>query len=357
MLHPDSNAMLAYRIAKSTYQQRADVFNLEWLAKETGLARDDIANRIHRMYDKHLVMLAAAPAVQVCGRGLYYWFGKFRAGTFVGAKDQFSKLCRQNDAIWSGYQTSGAFDFIHGACASTLDQLLWDLLSAEANNANVEWVRLCPISRALRSEHMNLWDAPADGYREYRWGRLEPSLLAKRQDQMDEADIRLFLALNKKRPIGDYFDFGVLAQASGLDLAALRTGIRTAAEENRQLVPVVYLNWQKLGLTQTAFAIRLRRDVTVDARSRIADEFAAVSEFHTVWQFADAYYDLGLMACTQTADVASLRRRIESLPEIDTFDEAEAAGQYRCWGCSLDDAAGRWEQCAAPGAGLREALA
>jgi hypothetical protein len=357
MVDPNSNAMLACRIAKSAYQQRPDVFNLQWLSKETDLARDDISSRLHRLYDRHLVMFAAAPAVHLSGQGLYYWFGKFRTGTFLGVKDLAAASCRENDAIWNGYETSGAFDFVHGACASTMDQLFWDLVLPETQQSHFDWIRVCPVARALRYEHMNLWDAPDGQYRQYQWGAHEPEALANRQHEMDETDIRLILALNRERPVSDYFDFRVLAEVSGLEALALQAGIERAIEGNRQLIPVMYLNWQKLGLTQTVFAVRLRRDVALDAKSRIADGFASISEFHTVWQFSDAHYDLGLIACSETADIASLRDRINSTPEVDVFDEAAAAHQSRFWGCRLDDSCGMWEQCAAPGSGLSEARA
>jgi hypothetical protein len=268
-----------------------------------------------------------------------------------------AESCQKNDAIWDGYATTGAFDSLEGACASTLDQLFWDVLLPEAGNPHYDWIRVCAVARALRSEHMNLWDAPQDKYREYEWGAQEAEALAKKQREIDETDISLILALNKKRSAADYFDFGVLADSSGLDRTALQAGIDRAIEETRQLVPVIYLNWQKLGLTRTIFAVRLRRNVPLDQRSRLADELAATPEFHTVWQFADGHYDLGLIACTQTADIGSLRQRIDSSAEVDLVDEAEARRQYRCWGCRLDDASGMWEQCAAPGTGLAEARA
>jgi hypothetical protein len=146
---------------------------------------------------------------------------------------------------------------------------------------------------------------------------------------MDLTDIRILLALNKKRRITEYFDFRVLAEISGLDPGLLRVGMERVIEQCRQLLPVVYLNWQKLGLTQTTFAIRLRRDVAIDRKCQIADEFAATPEFHTVWQFSDAHYDIGLTAYTQTVGIASLRRRIEETPEVDFADEAEAYRQQR----------------------------
>jgi len=354
MVDPNSGETLAYRIAKSIYQQRPDVFNLAWLCRESRLDRQEIQHRFRRLYDERLVMLAAAPAVQIYGQGLYYWFNKIHAGTLGGVKDLVSESCQKNDAIWSGYKTSGAFDFVQGACAATLDQLLWDVVLPETANRHFAWTRLCPVARALRSEHVNLWDAPADKYREYEWADQELEALAKKQRKLDETDIRLIVALNRKRPVADYFDFGVLAEASGLDGGALQAGFERVVEERRQLVPVVYMNWQKLGLTQTIFAVRLRRDVALDARSRIVDGFSAVPDFHTVWQFTDAHYDIGLIACTQTTDTALLRKRIETTAEVDLVDEAEAYRQFRCWGCRLDDSAGMWEQCAAPGAGLSE---
>lgn len=357
MVDAASSEMLAFRIAKALYQTRPDVFNLGWLTKETGLTKNDLITRIRSLYDRRLLMLAAIPAVQVFGQGLYYWFARFRPGTLRGVKDAAAASYQHNGAIWNGLETVGAFDSVLGACPPTLDQLIWEILVPVARNDQSEWIRVCPVSRALRSEHMNLWDAPEGRYRVYEWGLEEPKALLNVQRQMDEADIRLVLALNRMRPPQDYFDFRVLAEVSGLDAAVLQRGIECMMQEARQLVPVVYLNWQKMGLTQTILAVRLRRNVPVDCRSRLADDLAAIPEFHTVWQFADAHYDLGLIACTQTTDIAALRRTIKEFDEVDLIDEAEAHRQYRCFGCSLDDASNMWEQCIAFDGALKEARA
>ena len=351
MLDPGGQEMLAYRIAKAAYQQRPDVLNLAWLSKETGLAPGDIEDRIRSLYERRLLMLVSAPAVQVYGLGLYYWFGKFHAGTLHGVREQVLQSSRENDSIWSGYAASGAFDSLQGACVATLDQLIQDVLP-EIAGSRYEWIRLCPVARAVRSEHVNLWDAPAEKYRDCEWAAQEIEALSQRPAGLDKADIALFLALNRTRPMARYFDFRVLAELSGLDAAGLQNGIERAVEETRQLVPVWRLNWQKLGLTQTIFAVRLRRDLSVDVRSRLVDDLAANPEFHTIWQFSDAYYDLACIACTQTAGIPALRRRIEASAECDLVDEAEAHSQYRCWGCRQDDGSGMWEQSVAPGAGL-----
>ncbi|HTX40120.1 MAG TPA: Lrp/AsnC family transcriptional regulator [Bryobacteraceae bacterium] len=353
MKDPGSEETLGYRIAKAAYQQRPDVFHLRWISGETGLAMAQVEERVRRMYDEHLIMLAAAPAVQVYGQGLYYWFSKFKIDTLLGAKDHAALACENNDAIWNGYETSKAFDSVRAASAFTLDQLLWDVLLPELRNPLYEWIRVCPVARSLRSEHMNLWDAVDGRCGEYAWGANEPDALVNSQSAMDATDIRILMALNRKRPIAEYFDFSVLAELSGLEAGLLRAGMERVVE-TRQLLPVVYLNWQKLGLTQTVFAIRLRRDVALDRKSGIVDDFAAIPEFHTVWQFSDAHYDIGLMACTQTAGIRSLRRHIEETAEVDLVEEAEAYRQHRCWGCRLGDSSGMWEQCAAPGSGLSE---
>lgn len=357
MIDPGSNDMLAFHIAKSAYQVRPDIWNLAWLGKETGLPKGELEKRIRSLYDRRILMLAAVPAVQVYGYGLYYWFRKFRPGTLGGVKLLAAQAAQKNGAIWEGLETTGAFDLVQGACTPTLDQLFWNILLPTAAHEHFEWTRICPIARALRAEHMNLWDAPAGKDREYEWGADEPAALLKAQQQIDEADVRLLLGLNRKRAPQDYFDFRALAEASGLDARTLETGVERLLLETRQLVPIVYLNWQMLGLTQTIFAVRLRQSVTIDRRSQLADELTAIAEFHTIWQFADAHYDLGLMACTQTANIAALRRRIEEIAEVDLVDEGQAHRQYRCWGCRLDDASGMWEQCVAPGAAVAEARA
>jgi len=341
----DHPAMSAYNIAKSAYQIRPDVLNLDWVSKATKIPAAEVAKRLSRMYDDHLIMLVMNPATQVWGWGLYYWFVKLREGTPRKTKDEFSEWYQSKDEICSGYETQGGFDFFNGDHMRVLDNLLWDVILPLGKRPEVEYVKLAPVRRDIREDHMNMWDAPDETYREYMWGAHEAEKLAKVQHGLDPTDIRILMAINQKRPVADYFNYPALAEISGLDAGDLRKGIEEVIERKRILVPLVFLNWQKLGLTQKQFAVRLFQIVPCCRKAEIADALSKVGEFSSVWEFTDSYYDIGLMACNQTTDIDALRSLVKSYPEVEAVDEADVVRQYRRWVCRLDDQHGFWEEC------------
>jgi hypothetical protein len=340
--HPE---MGGYNIAKSAYQIRPDVFNLDWLSGKTKIPAAEIGKRLSRMYNDHLIMLVMNPATQVYGWGLYYWFVKLRAGTPRKVKEEFTEWYQAKDQICSGYETAGGFDFFNGNHMRVLDNLLWDVVLPLGQRPEVEYVRLAPVRRDIREDHMNMWDAPDETYREYLWGAGEAEKLAKIQKKLDPTDISILMAINQKRPVSDYFDFPALAEISGLDAEDLRKGMEDIIEHKRILVPLVFLNWQKLGLTQKMFAVRLFQIVPCYRKAEIADSLAQTTEFSSVWEFTDSHYDIGLMACNQTTDIDALRKLVQSIPEVEAIDEADVVRQYRRWVCRLDDQRGFWEEC------------
>ena len=69
----DATEVAAYNVAKSFYQVYPEVWNIDYIEKETGIKPDDIKDRLKRMYDEHLIMFVMNPNVGVYGWGLYYW--------------------------------------------------------------------------------------------------------------------------------------------------------------------------------------------------------------------------------------------------------------------------------------------
>jgi hypothetical protein len=344
----DHPAMSAYNIAKSAYQIRPGVFNLEWLSRRTHLAQDEIERRIHRLYDEHLLMLVMNPATQLYGRGLYYWFVKLKGDTSPQARQEFARWYQSKDPICTGYAASGAFDFFNGCHMRVLDNLLWDVVLPLSSRPEVESIRVCPVRRDIRESRVNMWDAPGDSYRDSLWGPGEAERLAGAQQQLDAADIELIQALNEKRPMRDFFDFQVLADISGLNPVEMEAGIREVVEQKRILVPLVFVNWQKLGLVRTLFAVRLFQIVPAYRKAEIADELAAEPHFTDLWEFTDSHFDFGLMACKQTADVDALRSKIRAFAEVEEVQEADVTRQFRRWVCRLDESDGFWEECVFP---------
>lgn len=340
--HPD---MSAYNIAKSAYQIRPDVLNLAWLSKQTGIKIEEIKKRLLRMYNEHLIMLVRNSSTQVNGWGIYYWTVKLRPGTSPEVKKELSSWYQNKDEICSGYETEGDFDFLNGNHMRVLDNLLWGVMMPWANRPEIESIHLCPVRRDIREDYMNMWDTVEEDCRKYTLGGAEAQRLAAVQDKLDATDIKIITTLNQKRTVEEYFDFDVLAEISGLDAETMRKGIKPVIETKISMVPLMFLNWQKLGLNQHCFMVRLFQNVPSYRKAEIADEFAATPEFNTILEFTDAHYDIELYAFKQTNDIAAMRAKLQSYSEVEKIDEADITRQYRRWTCRLDDVNNYWEEC------------
>jgi len=343
---PLDNAMMsAYNVAKSSYQIHPDVFNMEYLAKATGLTKKEIMKRMHRLYDEHLTMFVMNPATQVYGWGLYYWFVKLKEGTSKEAKSRLSEWYQNKDDICTGFEMNGDFDFFNGNHMRVLDNLLASVIDPWKNNPEVEFVHICPIRRDVRESHVNMWDAPQNAYRKAFWGKGQLEKLAKIQDKMDLNDLKIFEALNAERPVEEVFDFNVLAKISGLDPKDMLEGIKEIVEKKRILVPVFFLNFMKLNLTNHMFVIRMFQNIPSYRKSQIVDELSQIPEFNLVNEFTDAFYDILVCAYNEISDIDALRDKISTYAEIEDIKEADITRQYRRWVCRLDEKNGFWEEC------------
>ncbi len=342
---PDSAALSAYNIAKSSYQIRPDVFNMDYLEKETGLERTEIMNRILRMYRDRLAMFVKNSPVQATGFGLWYWLVKLKDGTPPEKKAELAEWFQNKDDICTGYETEGDFDFFNGNHMRVLDNLLADVIGPWRNNPEVEYVHLCPVRRDIRESNVNMFDAPGDGYREFIFPEEQLDKLSEIQDQLDRDDLRIISALNKKRPVEEFFDFDVLADVSGLDPEQLKADIKRIIEEKRTLVPLWHLDFPKLGLTNHMFVIRLFQNIPCYRKAEIVDELSKMPEFNTVFEYTDSFYDMGVWAYKELTDLEKLRTKLQEYSEIETILEADVPRQFRRWVCRLDDDHDYWEEC------------
>lgn len=342
----DDASMSAYNVAKSSYQIHPEVFNMDYLSKATGLKKDDIIKRIKRMYDERFIMYVYNPATQVMGFGLYYWFVKLKEGTSAQEKAELSNWFQNKDDICSGYQCNGGdFDFYNGNHMRVLDNLLSSVIEPWKNKSCIEFVHICPIRRDIRESHVNLWDAPGDTYRENYWGEGQLEKLAKIQKHLDLNDLKIVKALNDKKPVKDMFDFKVLANISGLNANDMLEGFKDLVETKRIVVPLVYLNFEKLGLTNKMFVIRLFQTIPSYRKAEIIDELTAIKEFNLVKEFTDAFYDAVCFAYNEITDIETLRKKINSYAEVEEIKEADINLMFRRWVCRLDDKNGFWEEC------------
>lgn len=341
----DDAKMSAYNVAKSSYQIRPDVFNMNYLSKTVGLGKEEIIQRMQRMYEQRTIVFVMNPAVSVYGWGLYYWMVKLNENTPPEAKAELSEWFQNKDDICTGYECQGDFDFYNGNHMRVIDNLLYDVLEPWKNRPEVKYVHLCPIRRDLRESHVNQFDCPGDGYREVLWGPGQIEKLAQVQDKLDLPDLKIIQALNAKRPMEDFFDFKVLAEVSGLDEKAMLDGIKELVEVKRIIVPLFHLNFMKLDLTNRMFVIRLFQNIPCCRKAEISDELSAIKEFNTVKEFSDSFYDIILWAYNEITDIPALRAKLNSYSEIEEIKEADMTRMYRRWVCRLDDQNGYWEEC------------
>lgn len=341
----DDAKMSAYNIAKSSYQIYPEVFNMEYLSKETGMAKDDIKKRMLRLYDEHLIMFVMNPATQVYGWGLYYWLVKLKDGTPRETKEKLADWFQRKDDICTGYQCEGDFDFFNGNHMRVLDNLLADVIEPWKHNPEIEYVHLAPIRRDLRESHINMWDAPDGTFRKQFWGDGQIEKLAKIQNKMDKDDLRLFVALNKERPMDQFFDYDVLADISGLDAKDMKDGMVEIVEQKRIIVPLFFLNFMKLNLTNHYFVIRTFQNLPCYRKAEIADELSNIKEFNQVLEFSDSFYDILVSAYNEISDIDALRDKLNEYSEIEDIKEADVNRQFRRWVCRLDEENGFWEEC------------
>lgn len=341
----DSAALSAYNIAKSSYQIRPDVFNMDYLTKVLSIDKDEIIKRMKRMYNDRLIMFVMNPACQVSGWGLYYWMVKLHDGTSQETKSKLADWFQNKDDICTGYEAKGDFDFFNGNHMRVLDNLISDVIEPWKNNPEVEYVHLCPIRRDLRESHINMWDAPDDDYRKCIFGDGQLEKIAKIQNKMDLTDLKIVEALNTKRPMEQVYDFGVLSEISGLDPKEMLDGIKSIVEDKHTIMPLFYLDYANLGLTNHMFVIRTFQNIPCVRKAEIADELSKIKEFNTVLEFTDSFYDISVWAYNEVSDIKALREKLYSYSEIETVLEADSDRQFRRWVCRLDDKDDFWEEC------------
>lgn len=340
----DDPSLDAYNIAKSSYQIYPDVFNVDYVAKAVGIKKEEVIERMRRMYDDRLVMYAATSNVQVFGFGLYYWLAKLREGTPGAAKQKLSDWFQAKDDICTGFECRGDFDFLNGNHMRVLDNLLAEVIEPWKFNPEVEFVHLCPVRRNIRVSHVNMFDAPDGGFRNVYWGKGQIESLARIQDKMDLVDLKIIEALNTKRSAEEIYNFEKLADISGLDPAAMTKGIVDIIDVKGILAPIFYINWAKLGLTNHVFVIRVFQITPSCRKAQIADELSRVPEFNTVVEFSDSFYDIMVWAYNEISDIDALRKLLDKYEDIEYIREADAYKQFRRWACRLDAENGFWEE-------------
>ncbi|MEN8077583.1 AsnC family transcriptional regulator [Clostridioides difficile] len=341
----DSKELSAYNVAKSSYQIYPEVFNIDYISEKLEISNEEVVSRLKRMYDEHLIMFVMNPATQVYGWGLYYWVVKLKDKTPKEKKEKLAEWYQNKDDICTGYECSGDFDFFNGNHMRVLDNLLSDVIAPWKDNDEVEYVHLCPIRRDVRESNVNMWDAPKEDYRKCLWGEDQLEKLASIQDKMDIVDLKIINTINNTPSIGDMFNFNKLSEVSGLDAEEMKKDIIDVVDNKRIIVPMMYLNFMKLGLTMKMFTIRLFQIIPCCRKSEIVDELAAIPELNNVFEFTDSFYDIAITAYNELTDIDKIREILNGYGEIEEIKESDINRQFRRWVCRLDDKNGFWEEC------------
>lgn len=344
-LPPDHPAWSAFNIAKASYQIRPDVFNMDYLTKETGLKKEEIIKRMQRLYDERLIIYVMTPPMQIIGYGLYYWLVKLKDGTPKETKEKLSDWFQNNDVVCTGMETEGDFDCFNGTHMRVMDNLLHELIFPLKSLPEVEYVHLTPIRRVIREAQVNMFDAPGDTFRELFLSDEQIEIMAKAQNKMDLTDLRIFQALNKKRPMEEVYDFKVLHEISGLDPNEMLEGIKLIVENMHLLVPLFHMNAGKMGLTNHVFLLRIFQATPSFVKAMIADQLSSIPDFNMVCELTDSFYDIVACVYRETSNIDAIRNIINGIGEIEEIKEADCTREFRRWTCRLDEKAGMWEEC------------
>ena len=340
----DSAEMSAYNVAKSFYQNYPEVFNLKYLSEKTKLKEDDIKQRLDRMYHEHLFMFVMNPAVAVYGWGLYYWIVKLKDRTDASKKEKLANWFQNKDDICSGYETEGDFDFFNGNHMRVLDNLLSDVIEPWKHNEEVEYVHLCPVRRDVRESSVNMWDSK-DDFRAFKFGKEERKKFVEMQDLLDEDDFNIIYEINNTKTIGDMFDYDVLEKLSGLSSKQMKEDLMFIVDHGRYMVPMIHMNYAKLGLTKRFYLVKTFQNVTSYRKASIVDELAAHDCFVDVMEFTDSFYDVMISTFAELTEDKKVRDLLGQYGEIEEVMVADSHKQFRRWTCRLDEENDYWEEC------------
>ena len=341
----DATEVAAYNVAKSFYQNYPEVWNIDYIAKETKREKDDIKKRLKRMYDERLIMFVMNPNVGVYGWGLYYWVVKLKEGTDPAVKAEFSKWYQNKDDICTGYETEGDFDYFNGNHMRVLDNLLADVIQPWKDHPAVDYVHLCPIRGDVRESLVNQWHVPEDQYRKFVFGEEQLKKFFKVQKKIDKNDFAIIKAINGTKSVGDMFDFDVLEKLSGLDGKQMKKDIIECVDVRKFMLPMIYINYRKLGISMQMYLVRMFQNVPSYRKAEIVNEFAGMDEFVDIFQFGDSFYDCLLTVYAEVNDVDAIRSKLENYAEIEEVWTAVSKRQFRRWVARLDDENGYWEEC------------
>lgn len=342
----DAKEFVAFNIAKSFYQVYPEVFNLSFISKKVGLSEDEVKKRIKRMYDEKLIMLVSNSYVGIMGFGLYYWIVKLKEGTSKEEREELTKRFQENDQICTGYmmEEGGDFDYFNGNHMRNLDNLIYGVLDKFRFNKCVEYVHILPIRRLVRESHVNMFDCK-ENYRHYFWSDEQMKNVLKIQKVMDKYDFAIIDAINNAGSVGDMFDYDVLAKLSGLDAKEMKADIMKIVDEQKTIIPMIYLNYAKLGLKQHFFLVSLFQNTPTYRAEQICDELAKDPSFENIFDCADGHHNFVLSAYEGITDLVKIREKILGFGEVIEVLEANSPRQFRRWTCRLDDKNGLYEEC------------
>lgn len=342
----DSKDFVAFQVAKSFYQTYPEVFNLAYIAKKTGLKKEEIAKRIKTMYEKNQIMLVFNPAVEIMGWGLYYWVVKLKPTATKEQREALTKWFQENDQICTGYamEEGGDFDYYNGNHMRNIDNLVCGVLDEFRHQDFIEYVHITPIRRCIRESHVNQFDS-LHSYRGYFWSEEQKKKVLEIQKEMDAHDFAIIDAINNTASIGDMFDYDVLAKLSGLDAKEMKEDLCRVVDKEKSMLPMIYFNYMAIGLKMHMFLVSFFPNTPTYRSEEIADELTEMSEFENIFDFGDAQHNLILSAYEDITDIDALRAKIQSYGEVADILEATSHRQFRRWTCRLDGENGYWEEC------------
>lgn len=315
-----------------------DIFNLDTVAKELNLDKEEVKKRVKRMLDEHLILNTFDASLQAYGYFLCYAAIKLKPKTSKEKKAEISKWLEENDYICTGYETEGDYDFYIGVHIPTIDGFNEKVMKKLYTTPEIEEIKCLPVMRLIRQERIWHWDAERSKWREPIYAPNEFEKLAQIQNKLDKTDLEIIKLLNKKKDIKDQYNINFFSKNIEKTQKILER-----LYEKRMLVSPIFLNWMKLNYTPHFILVKLNDKLSTAEKIEIANKIAENPIFNLVFQHNDSYFDLSLCVYKNIVDMKTLKDELSKIREIKEIKEMDATKQYRMWTLMLNDK--EWGEC------------
>lgn len=313
-------------------------YNLDYIAEVTGLDKDLIAERIDKMTKNNYTAL-----IMTIDVGYTKWFPywvtyipvKLKPGTPPEVKASLMRRIRDDKFFCTSYELEGDFDFWigfhHESWAVVIRKVIEPIL--ENRSWPIAGYTFSPISAQIRHGMYNFYAAPPDLVSDVSYPSNFDKLPELTGGKLDEIDVKIIKAWNRKLPLEKMFNWDEVARLAGKSKDELISLLKSLREDKSLAGPFWAFNWKKLGIETHFFFVQLKNAIPDDERKRMIEAFAKESDFSLVYYHNDGLIKFTLAAEKGLADIDKCREKIKEIcgDYLVKIYEADVVQQMRWW--------------------------